>query len=58
MSRKSKPYRDSQSPSPVPSLPVEPCHRCNGTGIIVRYRIDSSVKSEAICPCHKKGGKK
>jgi hypothetical protein len=42
------PKPGEQIPQPVEK---EPCHRCNGTGKIVRYRVDGSIKSERSCPC-------
>ncbi len=51
MSRKSRPYR---GPRPAPTAqPPEPCHRCGGTGVVIRYRRDGSVKSRTECPCRK-----
>lgn len=38
------------TPHPAPPVP-EPCHRCNGTGEVLRYRMDGSIKTRTVCPC-------
>ncbi len=30
---------------------ARPCPRCNGTGHVIRYRMDGSKKSDMPCSC-------